>query len=990
MSGFRGLLASPSISLALLLASALPADALDPNLKLSQYIHRIWQTQPNLPQADFYSLGQTTDGYLLLGTQTGLLRFDGVRFTTFDALTPLENVGIHSILVEPGRLWLGMNGAGLVELRDGQVTRYTQPQGPPSNTEFCVLRYRGDIWACTANGVVRLHDGRLLSYRMEQGLTTNDIRAACEAFDGTLLLGGEDSSLNIWDGRGFKSRKLASAPPEAGVRALVCDPDGSTWVGTTRGLVHIKGQAERLFTTVDGLADNRVLCLAAGHDEVLWVGTQNGFSRVRRGELESFFPEDGLSQRSVYAIREDDEGSLWVGTKHGLNQFLDGRSVPYSIGEGLPSNNAGPVLDDRHGTVWVGTVDKGLARFDGHRFSVLTRTDGLASDSINALAEDAQSGLWVGTAAGITHLIDGHVRESYRSAQGLPSDFVSCLFTDRSGALWAGTAAGPARLANGGFKKVEDAAPLEGPIRAINQDGAGRLYFALDRGVYFVEESALHELISPEGPIRGADAFYRDPEGALWIGMLGGGLTLVRNRRVSCFHARDGLFDVDIYGIVSDHMDRLWMSCSKGIFSVRRSALLDFAAGKIKRLVSTPYTPIDLQHTLECKPGAQPAAWGMKDGRLWFSTIGGAFVFDPRHLSREVAPARVVIEDVMVNGRRNRPSRIATLPPGQNNLEFQYTALSFIDPGQITFRYKLEGFDHNWTEAGARRAAFYTNLPAGTFRFRVTACNIDGLCNPTGSVVQFVLTPHFYQSPWFITFCVGLACLLGWLIHRFRIRQVRQQLGLVMGERNRIARELHDTLIQGFSGITMQMQALAVRLQSPDERAALEDIVRDSGNYLLKTRESVANLRNTQGPRLTLSAAIAATAREITEAVPSVHLELNLTEDTPSDLLPEVYDSLLKIAEEAVSNSVRHSGAQTIVVTLDFTRDGLQLCVKDDGSGFVAGNAGAKPGHYGHIGMMERAVLIGADLQLTSAPGEGTTVSVFVPGLKPALKHLPE
>jgi len=970
---FRLFLGARIMLVTVMLCSA-TAYGLDPNRRLTQYVHTVWQTEQGLPQA-IDSIGQTKDGYLWLGTYTGLVRFDGVHFTTIEGANRilLENVWIRSVVEDSqGRLWLGTNGAGLIQLQTGGVRQYADTLGLPSNTVYCVVpSRRGDVWACTSDGMARLTGGVTQVYRAAQGLATNTVHAACEAKDGTLWAGGESSRVSAWDGSRFRTRTLRSVPADAIVGAMLCSNDDSLWVGTSKGLAQLKDGRDRLFTVKDGLADDRILCLMEARDGSLWIGTENGFSRLLDGEFESFRSEDGLSQKMVYAIHEDREGSVWVGTLHGLDQFVDGRSIPYTVREGLPSDNVGPVIVDQGGRVWVGTLDHGLAWIDGRHCSVLNGNQGMPT-RVHSLAEGSRGSLWVGADTGLTYLLDGRVVQTYTNRAGLPSNVVLSLFRDHSGVLWAGTAGGPAKFESGRFAQPKALRRLSGSfIVAIGEARPGQLYFAAEpRGVYSYENGEVRELLSPEGPLLGADAFYTDQDGLLWIGTNGGGLKLAWNGGVTSFRMRDGLFDDRIYGIVADTLDRLWLASSRGVFSVRRSVLLRFAAGKVRRLSAVP---IDLSRTIECEPGAQPAAWRAPDGRLWFSTTRGVVVFDPNRM-RKVPPPSSFIEKVMVNGQSKDPARIEKLAPEQKNLEFQYTGLSLLEPGRITFRYILEGFDKEWTQAGTRREAFYTNLPPGGFRFRVTACNADGICNEKGSSVSFELAPYYYQRPWFLSLCVALLILGAWLAHYLHLRRLKGQFGLIVAERNRIARELHDTLIQGFSGLTLQMQALAARLTTPEERGTLGEIIRDAGTYLRETRQSVAGLRSGQG--LGLATVIGDSARRLT-LEKGVRLKLKLSED-PEHIPAEVQYELLRIAQEAISNSLKHSGARTIEVALSTSGGNIRLSIKDDGSGFVPKEGGgSRRGCYGQIGMKERAARIGARIEIASALGKGTVVRVL-------------
>jgi ligand-binding sensor domain-containing protein/signal transduction histidine kinase len=974
----------------LLLISAGTLAALDSSRTLTQYVHRIWTVQQGLPNGTIYDIWQTQDGFLWLGTQTGLVRFDGVRYTPAETIfsgVP-DNLWIRAGFEdERHALWVGTVDAGIFRFQDGRAEQFSARNGMPSDTVLCMVQVPGGgLWACTANGLVHLSDGKIQVSRTREDPAPNIVRAACMAAGGKLWVGGDDPAIYLKNGDGFDAIPLHAIPSDASVRAIACSGD-SIWVGTTAGLVKVTGATQHLYTQKDGLVDDGVLSLHEGGDGSLWVGTRSGFSRLRNGEFESFRPQDGLSQSSVSSIYEDREGSLWVGTKHGLNQFVDGRAIPYTTNEGLPSNAAGPLFQDGTGGIWVGTLDAGLARFDGRHFATQTVHQGLASNTILALADAGDGALWAGTAGGLNLLRNGHVADVYSRKSGLPSDEVRALRRD-SGTLWVGTAAGVAAFKDGKFTIPKGAS--SDAVIALGVDREGRPLYSTEHGLFRVAGSAVQEIAPGGVSLRSVDAIYRDPEGLVWLGTNGNGLRLLDERtaetKITPFLMRDGMFDSEIYGIVPDEQGNFWMSCSKGIFSVVRSDLLRFAAGGLKKISSTQYSPTDALRVIECKPGVQPGLWRMDNGRIWFSTIRGLIVLDPAHLQRKVPPPPVVIENPIVNGQTEIPARIGGLAPGQKSLEFNYTGLSYLAPTRITFRYILDNYDKNWIDAGMRREAFYTNLPPGKYRFRVTACNVDGLCNEAGSAVEFSLAPHYWQQPWFLFSLAVLTALTGWLAYQIRIRHLRERYDLIVAERSRIARELHDTLIQGFSGITMAMQALAGRLRSSEERGTLEEIIHDAASCLRETRRSVAGLRGSRGPEpsLSLASAIAAAARQITETK-DVKLKLRLDKGPPG-IPAEVEYNLLRIASEAVSNSVKHSGARMIEVMLKTSAEALHLTVSDDGVGFEPSENGhLRPGHYGLIGMKERAAQIGAEFEFESAPGRGTTVSVVAPIGRPAV-----
>jgi ligand-binding sensor domain-containing protein/two-component sensor histidine kinase len=959
-------------------ALCVPVFALDPRLSLTQYTHRVWLPQQGFTQATVQKVWQGPKGYIWLATQRGPVRFDGVRFTPAESMYPdlPQNLLVRTGTEDShGGTWIGTSDAGVFYLKDHAVTHYSEKDGLPSDGIYCVIAAKEDqVWVCTARGLARIADGKVESFTKVPSAPPTAF-SACETEDGSLWIGGNSPSLTVYRNSGFQTRSLKSLPSEFGVIALACSGE-TVWAGTTQGLVQVDGDQERLFREKDGLADSTVFSLATGSTGTLWIGTKGGFTRYRNGEFSSFASEQGLSQSSVFSLFEDREGSLWVGTKHGLNQFVDSPATPYTTNEGLPSNNVGPVMEDSRGEVWVGTLDAGLSHLAGKRFISVTRAQGLTSNHVRALADDFKGSLWVGTDDGLNLLRDSRVTAAYTTAQGLPSNSVQALYRTLAGTMWVGTTAGPAWFSDGRFL-VPAGAPHE-PVLAIGEDAQGRPVFSTARGVFIVSAGAAKPFEPSGSPFRSVDVFYLDPDGLLWLGATDGqGLRLVDGDEVTSYGTREGMFDNVIYGIVRDDGDRLWMSCSKGIFSVPRQELRKLAIGDLRRVTSTPFVPTDGQRVIEGRAAVGPGAWTMGDGHLWFSTIRGLLVVDTGR-RRDLPPPQVSIEDPVVNGQLQQPDSIFGLGPGQKNIEFHYTGLSFIAPGATTFRYKLEGYDKDWIEAGDRRDAFYTNLPPSKYRFLVVACAPDGRCGQDPGVMAFALASNYYQRAWFFPLLALLAGVGVWLGYWFRVRQLRTKYDLIVNERSRIARELHDTLIQGFSGVTMALQAFTSRLSSDQDKESMEDIIQDAAACLTETRRTVAGLRSGGGEESGLAAAIADTARQITETK-DIHLRLKM-EDVPARLSADVEYNLLRIAAEALANSVKHSGAHNIDVVLQKARGAIRLEVRDDGIGFVNKNGGfTSEGHYGLVGMKERAVQIGAELEVSSAPGRGTSVSVVLP-----------
>ena len=971
----------------LIAAAALvhPAYGLDPRKTLTQYSRRIWQQEQGLPQPTIYSILQTHEGYLWLGTQGHLVRFDGAGFTDFTGSpgAPFGGGLIQSLLEDDDHgIWIGSTG-GLTKLAHGTFTHYGAKDGLPNGPIGCLARGRhGEIWICTEKGVVKEEAGHFRPLSEVRGAAGAGATTACETTDGTLWAAALDTGLSRWDGTRFVPGPALPLSENHRVQSLLCARDGELWVGTDIGLYHMAGGKVRVWTMGDGLASDSILALAEGPDGGIWAGTRDGISRLRDGELANFRAGDGLSHSTVLSLAFDREGSLWVGTKNGLNQFLDGRVTPYTTGQGLPSNDTGPVFEDSGGSLWVGTLGAGLSKFDGRRFTTLNKKDGLASDFIYSLSEDGRGDLWVGTRDGLSRIHNGRVAENFGTKQGLPDKFIRVVFRDVKGVLWAGTPRGLAKYQNGRFTTYTEADGLAGnSIVALGSGRKSQLFVATENGgLAFLRDGKFTKYLQGHGAAE-TDYFYADPPAhVLWMGTLGGGLRRYRDGKATIYSVNDGLFDDQIYAILLDDESNLWLASSRGIFVVNEKQLDDFAEGRAKSITSIPLGTGDVR--FECRAGVQPAAARTRDGRLWFSTTNGLVSVDRKRVQRSlVPPPPALLEEVMVNGQRVGAKDLKSLRPPQNNVEIHFTSLTFLAPERVTFRTMLEGYDKTWKRGGTPRLASYTNLPPGHYRFRVSACKGDRVCNDPATIAEFTIVPYFFETP---PFFAAVACLTGlfiWLAYQLRIRRLKEQFQLVLAERSRIARELHDTLLQGLSSLTMQMQALSTRMRTSAEKETLDDILHDAGVCLKDARKSLWGLRSPRSGETSMQSRLGQLARQ---AVDGRTAKLSLSIDKSGrDLPPEVEYHLLRIAREALANAVRHSGAGAIEVSLKSRGSSLVLSVKDNGRGFDASPGAPVPeGHYGLVGIRERAAEIGAELKLTSGAGIGTDVTLILPAGK--------
>jgi ligand-binding sensor domain-containing protein/two-component sensor histidine kinase len=1013
-----------------LLSSSL-ALGLDPQKDLRQYGHRSWQTDSGLPQNTVHAIAQTRDGYIWLGTEGGLVRFDGVQFVVYDKKAPahLPSATINSLFEDSeGNLWIGTDD-GLVRRRDSHFVTLTTANGLPSNTIWSTVQDRnGVLWIVTPDGLARYRNGSFEAFPVAQGIANP--KSVVEAADGSLWIGtnsglqqfsngkiasrtllpntqiqaiAADRDGRIWAGTqtGLYSIEPGAAKaagplpglPSDEITALATDKHRGLWIGAAKGLAYLRNGALAAYTTHNGLPAERVEQIFEDREGATWVATSRGLARVSGGKIESLSSLEALSTESVLSIFEDHEGSLWLGTESGgLAMLHDQKFTSYTTADGLSDDLVRSVFQDRSGVVWVGTGGGGLNRFEGRfengKFSSLTTANGLSSDIVLALGGDASGTLWIGTPDGLNKIQSGQV-SSYTSADGLADDFVRSLYAASDGSLWIGTRRGLSHLQNGRFTSYSSMDGLGNDlVGAIAEDSAHAIWIATLDGLTRFDHGKFSTLTTRDGLSSNViTALYPDPEGNLWIGTNHGGLNRLRNGKITAYPPEKSGLPESVYAILEDAHGDLWLSSKTGIYSVAKHQLDDFAADSSSRITPAAYGNADGMKISEASSGGHPAAWKLADGTMWFATLKGIAAVDPEHLSRNLVPPPVTIDEVFIDDQPvdNLPTgRSLTVAPGTRRFEFRYAGMSFIAPQKVRFRYKLDGFDRGWVDAGTRRTAYYTNLPPGSYSFHVLASNNDGVWNETGASLYFRLKPHFYQTLWFyLAIVLGLA-LLVYAIYHWRLRQVELRYGAVLAERGRIAREIHDTLAQGLVGISVQLELVNRLLASSVEgaRAQLDQartLVRDS---LTEARSSIWDLRSQAAETedfATRLGRMAATATQNT--VPKIRVKSKVM-GTYRPLPPKTEAELLKIAQEAVANAVRHANPEHIAVELRFGARDLAMTIQDDGCGFDGQphpQSSGPEGHFGLTGMRERTAGIGGTLAIDSAPGKGTRVTASVP-----------
>jgi ligand-binding sensor domain-containing protein/signal transduction histidine kinase len=950
----------------------------------SQWGLRVWQVEDGLPQNQVRAICQTRDGYLWLATFDGLARFDGVRFVIFNrANTPELHSNIFTSLYEDitGTLWIGSDG-GLVRYRDQRFTTFTTAQG---------------LAADMVNHVTGAPDGRLFV------ATRNQVQTL------------ESDTVN--------RTPIFSVPANRSIRQLYVSRSGDLWIASNEGAVQIRAGLAHRYGAAEGLSSTNLLTVLEDQSGSLWFGTVGqGVIRWQQGKVENFSLRHGQPDNIVYALTQDARGQIWAGTHGGLYQFKDGRFVRASRASALPSDFVIALCPDREGNLWVGTDGGGLACLHESGVQSLTTHNGLAGNHIYAVIEDRQRKVWAASwlSDGLGVWENGRFR-LVGQANPLLKGGVRTILEDRHGTLWLGVTAN--RLVNYRQGRFTDVTPKDVPLAPIfalaedaqgtlwvgRQDGLfrwqegrlieianllkqpipavriiltsrrGGLWIGTDYGLLHYHDGALRSFTEREGlPYPFISGLYEDADGALWIGTRGGGLCRLKDGVLITITTKEGLPTDTIYQMLEDKQGNLWCGSSRGIFRVSRQELNQLAERKITRLHSVFYDHAEGMRS-SVHFGTHPSACQTSDGKLWFPTLSGILVIEPEKFRFNAVAPPVVIEQVIVDKQAFPLGAEIVAPPGRGELEVQYTGLSFVAPESVSFRYHLDGFKQDWVEAGTRRTAFYTNLPPGQYTFRVLARNNDGVWNETGATIRLRLQPHFYQTWWFYGCCALVVAGLAWLIHYRRVQQMQARHSLVMTERNRIARDIHDTLAQEVAGLLAQLQVIKMLLPVSPQKAGqhLERAVQLARTGLADARRLVLDLRHQALEHDDLATALEKFIAQVrTEDAPPVVYQVK---GTPRRLGEEQENNLLRIGQEAITNALRHARAKEIEVTLGFESKQVELRVQDNGCGFdVTTSTQGFGGHYGLLGIRERAAQIGGELSLSSQPQAGTEVKIRV------------
>ncbi|NIM12982.1 MAG: response regulator [Candidatus Aminicenantes bacterium] len=776
--------------------------SLDPEKKITQYVHDVWGVENGLPQSSVTSIIRTRDGYLWLGTEEGLVRFDGVALTTYDK-TNVEQIRNNHITVlcedREGNLWIGTHGGGLtcMNIEDGKFITYKKEEGnkqglADDNVNAIYEDPEGNLWIGTDRGLNRMKNGKFITSTTHHGLAANTVNAIYEDQEGNLWMGTEKGL--YWIKNGERS------PIPAGLKfsnnailSIYQDRQGNLWIGTNRGLGRLREGKFIPYAADDSLSNCMVISIYEDRHGNLWIGTNMGLARLKDEKFNIYTSKEGLSNDSVLSIYEDPEDSLWIGTNDGLNRLKDGKFTTYTTREKLSSDRVWSIYEDREGNLWIATDGGGLNRMKNGKFTTYTTREGLSSNRVWSICEDREGNMWIGTYGGGLNRLKNGKFTTYTSKEGLSHDVVLSICEDREGILWIGTGDGLNRLnpKNGDFTTYTSKDGLSNNyVRVIHQDREGDLWMGTRGGglnrfkdgkftVYTTKNGLSNDFVRA---IYEYEEDQEDREGYLWIGTHGGGLNRLDTKKEEFIPitSKDGLFDDKVHMILEDDDKNFWMSCNKGIFRVSKEELNNFCQGKIKEVQCVSYNEKDGMKSRECNGVSQPPGCKSGDGKLWFPTMKGVVMIDPNHIKKNELPPPVKIEKIIVDDKTYKPplceddmKQISF--PGKKRFEFHFIGLSFLYPEKVQYQYQLEGFEKDWSEKRKERIAQYTSLPPGNYTFRVKACNNDDVWNEAKDPVSFYLKPYFYQTPWFYLLCALALVLTGFVGYRIRVRQLKKR-----------------------------------------------------------------------------------------------------------------------------------------------------------------------------------------------------------------------
>lgn len=977
----------------LALFSPRPLPAADHNGPSVQYSHDVWDVNRGLSAFSINAITQTLDGYLWLGTDEGLIRFDGVRFSLYNTVnTPdLRHNNVSALSVqEDSSLWIATNGGGLCRLRKGEFNGFGAEQGLSDKMLLSLAAGRGgDLWIGTAaSGLLRMRNGSFARVGQDFDREIRPIYAVGAGIGGALFA-GVANRFGVISPNTDSLRKISVL---GSLILSICQlRDGSVVLGTLTGVFLSDGTTVRPFPVEAIAAIPSARAIVEDHDGNLWIGTEgHGLFRYSQGTLTRLGPGDGVVSDRILSICEDAERNLWVGTRGGgLMRFRRSTIVMLSTTPQLPSGQISTVFERSGGELWIGTRDAGLFVVrDGTLVRRYTAQEGLADNFIRSFFGDTAGNVWIGTQGGLQMLRHGGgspVR--LQTAEGHPIGSVRSCIEARDGTIWIGSSAdGVYAVRRGAAFPSRMPRTVHGeyiPVRVLLEDHQGRIWVGTRGGLAVVEDDTMKQFTAANAvPVREIFAFHEDAAGALWIGTYGEGLFRLKNGVLARCTMQQGLFDDVIYTILDDGLGAFWMSCNKGIFRVSQQELNDLADGRSTSVTSTSFGTADGMQSVECNGGSQPSGWNMGDGRFLFPTMKGVAVVHPgqvQETSREPLP---VIEELVVGDRTLSAPAEATLEPGTRKFDANYTGLSFVIPERIEFRYILEGFDEHWTEAFTARKASYTNIPPGEYMFRVAARHPGGEWTARTASLRVIVQPHLWETAWFRA-AAGAFLLVGmFLLTRvLATRKLKQELRELEAqrsldrERERISRDMHDEVGASLTQIAILSELLQRNIS---QKGAAETYLKKISTTAQGVVESLDEIVWFINPKHDSLESLLFYIREhLTDFFESAELACRF--DFPEVIPPlplsaDARRDIFMAVKEAATNVVKHAGATSVHVRVRVDAGAVELRIEDNGKGMSEEQRSAFGN--GLENMRRRMGNIGGTCEIGASTGGGTVVTV--------------
>ena len=994
-----------------------PAYPVDPHRMLSQYIRDHWGVEKGFNAGSITSFAQTPDGYLWIGTEKGLIRFDGLTFRIFQQASPATlSIGAVQALITDteGNLWILLQNTRILRYHDGTLELGREEvesgitslgrrgDGTPlfSSVTLGALANRGGRFELLTSAADRAPaegtatteaDNRNTRYSWATQLVAHRfaapnsvITSIAETSDAKVWLGTQDKGLFYMTGG-----RIAAAPKgqfNYRTNCLLPLENRELWVGTDRGIVQWNGAEVTSAGVPPSLHNVQILSMIRDHDGNIWVGTANGLIRING---------DGVSVDrgfgAVTALFEDREGNIWIGTARVLERLRNSAFVTYSAA-GLKSQSTGALYVDPGGRTWFAPSEGGLRWLKGGKSEVIA-VAGLSEDVVYSISSSGRNELWVGRQrGGLTHLNDVNgsiIAKTYTQSDGLPQNAVYAVHQNRDGAIWSATLSGGVSEFNGHYFTTYTTANglASNRVSSIAEGNDGTMWFGTTNGLSELRNNTWRTFSAQDGlSSLNVSCILPDSKGILWIGTADGLAFLGADHIHVPKRVPDSLHEA-IFGIAEDKNGNLWIATANHILQVTRSSLLEDTA-------KAEFREYGLADGLSGTEGVQRYQSVVADsrGRIWFSTNGGLSSVDPSGAAAASAPVLVHIEGIAGDGTAFDLRGPIHFPPGTRRTTFRYVGLSLSNSESVRYRYRLDSVDHGWSEAGTNREATYNNLGAGTYRFHVMARNGYGIWNDTDASLDFTVLPEFYQTNWFRMLCAPAFFALLWGTYQLRVQQLQRQFNVALdarvNERTRIARELHDTLLQALHGLMFRFQAARNLFARRPEEAleALDSAIKRTEQAIAESRDAIKDLRAVERSTSTdLGDWLTATGQELESSVngnsscPTFQL---MVAGERQDLSPAIQDEVYRIGRELLRNAFQHANAHYIEAEVRYDNHALILLILDDGKGIdpAVVKEGGRPGHWGLPGIRERAKQIQAHLDFWTENRAGTEVQLTVPG----------